>query len=132
MNASQVSDIRALEANTSYNAANKAAFHKVARKVLRRLAKALNVSAPIYSNQGGIAVSGEITLHADHLHAWIEQWRDPILIYRACQSTKDYTGSADHIIDATDLVTRFDDVVRGIREVVEREYLAIEDELATD
>lgn len=124
MNASQVSDIRALEADASYNSYNKAAFHKVARKLLRRLAKALNVSAPIHSNQGGIAVSGEITLHADHLHAWIEQWRDPILIYRACQSTKDYTGSTNHTIDATDLVTRFDEVVRNVREVVAREYPA--------
>lgn len=122
MNASQVSDIRALEANTSYNAVNKAAFHKVARKLLRRLAKALNLNVSIHSNQGGIAVSGEVTLHADHVHAWIEQWNAPILIYRACRSTKDYTGSMNHTVDATDLVTRFDEVVQNIREVVDREY----------
>jgi hypothetical protein len=104
-------DIVALTTRCEYNEAAKAAFHKVARKYLRRLAEALALpkgSYTIHSNQGGIAVSGEAILHGEHLHLWVEQScfgsAERVVWYRGCHGQKDYTGMVNHTADASELV----------------------------
>ncbi len=56
----------------AYDAAAKALFHADGRKAMRRLADALGLLPADYdlrSNQGGSAVSGEITLHGEEV--WV-------------------------------------------------------------
>jgi hypothetical protein len=51
------------------------------------------------NNNGGPAVSGEITMHADHLYVQACQpatGHDSGVLYRACQSRKDYTGGRNN------------------------------------
>jgi hypothetical protein len=81
----------------AYNDAQKRRFHATARKRLKALATALGLEAgsfDVRSNLGGIAVSGEATLHGEHLYVQICQsatgWDSGILI-RTCQGRKDYT-----------------------------------------
>lgn len=55
----------------SYDAPSKALFHSDGRKAMARLADALGLARGTYdirSNQGGIAVSGEITLHGEEVY----------------------------------------------------------------
>lgn len=54
----------------------------------------------IRSNEGGIAVSGEITLHTPTLYVQISQRAghgDSLsFLIRGCKSRKDYTGTGNH------------------------------------
>ncbi|TAN03165.1 MAG: hypothetical protein EPN36_14300 [Rhodanobacteraceae bacterium] len=116
-------DIATLTARCEYNETAKAAFHRVAKKYLRRLAATLALpkgSYSIHSNQGGIAVSGEVTLHSEHLHLWVEQScigsADRVVWYRGCHGQKDYTGMVNHAADASELVDtpRMADLCRAV------------------
>lgn len=102
-------DIVHLETPCAYNEAAKKAFQRTAAKYLRRLAKAMSLSKGEYdlrSNQGGIAVSGEVTLHTDFLYIRVEQsvvGGSGVLI-RRCASRSDYTGGQNHFVERADLV----------------------------
>ena len=98
----------------AYNEAQKRSFHTTGRKRLKALAAALGLEAGAYdvrSNLGGTAVSGEVTLHGEHLYVQICQpatgWDSGILI-RTCQGRKDYTGGANHFAP----LSRLDDIPR--------------------
>lgn len=87
----------------SYDANQKEAFHRSARKAMKILAQELGLEAgsfDIRSNKGGIAVSGEVTLHADAIYIQASQ---PAfgsivrgLLIRSCQGRKDYTGGPNN------------------------------------
>jgi hypothetical protein len=60
----------------AYNDAQKRSFHAVGRKRLEALATALRFapgSFDIRSNAGGVAVSGEVTLHGQNLYVQVSQ-----------------------------------------------------------
>lgn len=86
----------------SYEPDRKRRFHTVARARLRRLAAELGfppISFDLRSNQGGIAVSGEITLH--HEHVYVQVWQpatraDTGILIRTCEGRRDYTGARNH------------------------------------
>ena len=87
----------------------KRAFHSTGRKRLKALAEALDFapgSFDLRSNPGGIAVSGEVTLHHEHLYVQICQpasgWDTGILI-RSCRGRKDYTGGRNHFAPLSEL-----------------------------
>jgi hypothetical protein len=86
----------------AYNDAQKRRFHATGRKRLKALATALGLEAGSFdarSNLGGIAVSGEVTLHGDHLYVQICQPAtgvDSGILIRTCQGRKDYTGGANN------------------------------------
>lgn len=88
--------------SASYDDTQKTAFHKEAKKQLKKLANELNFSAGSYdirSNKGGIAVSGEVTLHHEDLYVQVEQsfmGNDRGILIRTCQGRKDYSGGANH------------------------------------
>lgn len=72
-------------------------YHSQAKKVLRLLAKELGLLTSGYdlrSNMGGIAVSGEITLHSDHFYIQISQgsFANSGIMFRECDSRSDYHG----------------------------------------
>jgi hypothetical protein len=86
----------------SYEPDRKRRFHNVARARLRRLAAELGfppASFDLRSNQGGIAVSGEITLHHEHVYVQVCQpatRADTGILIRTCEGRRDYTGGRNH------------------------------------
>ena len=106
----------------AYDDAAKRAFHSKARRQLKLLAEALGLPSGSYdlrSNQGGIAVSGEITLHADRLYVQASQsamGHDTGILFRTCRGRKDYYGGANNFA-SLDLLNRPEDLARRIKEV---------------
>lgn len=86
----------------SYDPEAKRLFHSNARRRLRELAAALDLPPCAYdlrSNQGGIAVSGEITLHADRLYIQVSQpatRADTGILFRSCDGRRDYHGGRNN------------------------------------
>ncbi len=86
----------------SYEPDRRRRFHTVARARLRRLATELSfppASFDLRSNQGGIAVSGEITLHHERVYVQVCQpatRADTGILIRTCEGRRDYTGGRNH------------------------------------
>jgi len=89
-------------ARCAYDAEAKQRFHAAAHARLRQLAKALGFrpeSFDLRSNLGGIAVSGEITLHHDDVYIQVCQpatGADSGILIRTCEGRRDYTGGRNH------------------------------------
>ena len=87
----------------------KKAFHREGKKVLRKLAALMGLKKGEYdvrSNMGGIAVSGEVTLHTDRLYVQIDQTimgPQSVILMRTCDGRKDYTGGMNHFAPITAL-----------------------------
>lgn len=80
---------------------NKDAFHKESKKFLKELAKELDLepgSFEVRGNVGGIAGSGEITLHGEQIYVQIGSFREPSILYRTCSGRKDYSGDSNNSI----------------------------------
>lgn len=103
------------------NLQNKALFHKEAKKALRKLAQELGLKPGQYdirSNQGGNAVSGEVTLHTDkavrfdlndtdyvQIALYIQVSKSVLgpgreVMFRACAGRQDYTGERNYFAGA--------------------------------
>lgn len=86
--------------NVAYNLEAKKKFHKQAEKVLRKLAKLLGYQKNDYDlrhNEGGIAVSGEITLHSNNLYVQLSQSVvSSGFMWRTCKGKTDYTGNRNY------------------------------------
>ena len=108
----------------SYDPEAKRFFHSHARRRLRELAAALGLTPEAYdlrSNQGGIAVLGEITLHADRLYVQASQpatRADTGILFRSCEGRRDYTGGRNNFA-SLDLLHEPDELARLIRRHVE-------------
>ncbi len=108
--------------SVSYDAAAKKMFHSRARRQLKHLAAALGLAPGTYdlrSNQGGIAVSGEVTLHGDHLYVQVCQpatGHDTGIMFRTCQGRTDYYGGRNNFI-SLDALNRPDALARRIKDV---------------
>ena len=106
----------------SYDDKAKRVFHSRALRQLKLLANALGLAPGGYavsSNPGGIAVSGEVTLHADHVYVQACQpatGHDTGLMFRTCRGRKDYYGGANNFA-SLDLLNRPEDLARRIEEV---------------
>jgi hypothetical protein len=69
------------------------------------------------SNEAGIAVSGEVTLHADHLYVQVSQpatGSDTGILFRSCEGRRDYVGGVNNFA-TLDLLHRPDDLARRIK-----------------
>ena len=108
--------------SVSYDATAKRAFHARIRRQLKQLANALGLAPGAFdlrSNQGGIAVSGEVTLHADRLYVQACQpatGHDTGVLFRTCLGRKDYHGGSNNFA-SLDLLNRPEDLARRIKEV---------------
>jgi hypothetical protein len=104
----------------AYDDDAKRLFHLHARRQFRLLADALGLAPGAYdlrSNRGGCAVSGEITMHADHLYVQACQpatGSDNGLMFRVCEGRKDYTGGCNNFA-SLDLLNDPDQLARAIR-----------------
>jgi hypothetical protein len=109
--------------SVSYNAQRKGSFHSTARARLRKLATELGLpegSFEIRSNKGGIAVSGEATLHHEKIYVQVLQsclGGGMGILIRKCNGRKDYTGGRNHWLP----LDRLDDIeslARHVRSVL--------------
>jgi hypothetical protein len=97
-------------------------FHSRVKSQLRRIATALGLEPGSYdlrSNQAGIAVSGEITLHGDRLYLQVSQsamGHHSGVLFRTCKGRKDYVGGPNNFA-SLDLLNRPDALAHWIREV---------------
>ena len=104
----------------AYDDDAKRLFHHHARRQLRLLADALGLAPGAYdlrNNEGGMAVSGEITMHADHLYVQACQpatGHDSGVMFRTCQDRKDYTGGRNNFT-SLDRLNDPDQLARAIR-----------------
>lgn len=78
-------------------------WHSQARAKLRALADRLGLERGTYdirSNYGGIAVSGEATLHGEFIYVQVSQpsFSDAShgVLFRRCNGRKDYVGGMNH------------------------------------
>ena len=89
-------------ARCAYAPEQKRRFHATARARLRKLAAALGftpTSFDLRSNAGGIAVSGEITLHHECVYVQVCQpasGANSGILIRTCVGQRDYTGGPNH------------------------------------
>jgi hypothetical protein len=106
------------------DADRKQRFHREARRRLLELADALGLAPNDYDlrrNEGGIAVSGEATIHADRLYVQVSQpatGSDTGILFRTCVGRRDYTGGRNNFA-ALDLLHRPSDLARLIKRHVE-------------
>ena len=88
--------------SSAYEPDVKETFHRTARARLRKLATMLGwpqASSDLRNNRGGIAVSGEITLHHERVYIQVSQpctGHDTGILIRRCKGRKDYTGERNH------------------------------------
>lgn len=92
----------------SYNDEGKQKFHLIGRLALNEIATKMELvpgTFEIRSNKGGIAVSGEVTLHADNVYIQLSQGSFPgRFMYRHCKGQKDYTGGRNRWMEFKDLL----------------------------
>jgi hypothetical protein len=106
--------------SVSYDPEAKRLFHTHARRQLLALATALGFTPCAFdlrSNQGGIAVSGEVTLHADRLYVQASQpatRADTGILFRSCEDRRDYHGGRNNFA-SLDLLHRPDELAALIR-----------------
>jgi hypothetical protein len=102
--------------------ATKLRWHAQARAKLRALAGALELPQGAFemrSNHGGIAVSGEATLHGEHVYIQVSQpfgGADTGLLYRRCRGRRDYTGERNHFASLNAL-----HAIEALAAVIERD-----------
>lgn len=106
----------------AYDDDAKRLFHHHARRQLRLLAEALGLAPGAYdlrSNRGGCGVSGEITMHGDHLYVQACQpatGHDSGVLFRVCEGRKDYTGGRNNFV-SLDLLNDPAHLARLVRKV---------------
>jgi len=104
----------------AYDPGAKRLFHRRAQRQLIELAAALGLAPCAYdlrSNEGGIAVSGEVTLHADRLYVQVSQpatHSDTGILFRTCEGRRDYTGGRNNFA-SLDLLHRPKELAALIR-----------------
>ena len=119
---SRTSNVFDFRKSVAYDAEAKRLFHSHAKSQLRHIATALGLEPGSYdlrSNQAGIAVSGEITLHGDRLYVQVSQsamGHHSGVLFRTCKGRKDYVGGPNNFA-SLDLLNRPDELVHWIREV---------------
>lgn len=94
--------LQGINAYSTAGAEAKAYFHSAGKKFLREVAKELDLpkgTFEVRSNMGGIAVSGEVTLHSDTLYVQLSEscMRPGVdILFRSCRGRKDYSGGMNH------------------------------------
>lgn len=115
-----------MKQDLGYNPTAKKQFHTAARRCLNKLAKELSLEKgefDLRSNQGGIAVSGEVTLHTDWCYVQVSQpfgFRGTEVMYRLCEGRKDYCGKTNNFTSPEVLEERPDMLAKLLLRMQER------------
>lgn len=94
----------------AYDERAKKLFHSDGRKALRALADALGLSEDSYdirSNRGGIAVSGEVTLHGDSIYVQLSlgaMGAGREVLFRKVAGRKDHVGDGNNWASVQELI----------------------------
>lgn len=103
-------------------AARKDSLHRSGRTFLRLLAADLGLAKgtfEIRSNLGGIAVSGEVTLHTDRLYVQLSESftgrRGVSVRYGNCRGRKDYGGGENHFAAPSALLRHYPDFLARLQ-----------------
>jgi hypothetical protein len=83
-------------------------FHLVGSRVLRAIAGDIGLEKDefeVRSNKGGVAVSGEVILHADNLYIQFYANGTGKFLYRRCKSRQDYCGETNYWFSFEELAT---------------------------
>jgi hypothetical protein len=107
MKSAELKRLKSLQGNCGYNDANKREFKRLGMKMMRELRTALGIEADVRYNAGGIAVSGECTLHGDSIYVQISADYSYGILYRTCNGRKDYSGGPNHWFPVENLETPF-------------------------
>lgn len=87
--------------NLAYNRDKKNEYHRLARQYLAYIAKLLGFpkgSFDIRSSMGGVAVSGEITLHTDRVYVQFGNDAMGLILARTCTGREDFVGGGNQWI----------------------------------
>ena len=90
-----------------YNEVNKQEYKRLGRKILKYIAFKMNLVEGTYDirfNPGGVACSGDHTLHTDKVYLALNDnlgfgW----FFYRTCDGRKDYSGGPNIIVEWREL-----------------------------
>ena len=89
----EIENLVALNGHCGYNETTKAHFRKLSMKLLRELNTRLDTKGTVSFNAGGIAVSGDASLHSDSLHLFFNADGCGLGICgRTCKGKSDYQG----------------------------------------
>ena len=119
--------IRIAKKDVSYNGTLKAKFHREGKKVLGEIAKKLGLAPgtfDIRSNMGGIAVSGEVTLHGENIYIQFIQGFSNRFMFRSCKGRKDYCGGPNNFVEYESL-SNLDAVCERFRRVMQPMFQVI-------
>ncbi len=109
--------------NLSYNEEPKFRFLALGRQLARKLAADLGLAPgtfDIRTNKAGIAVSGEVTLHAERLYVSLGQsFLGTSFMFRCCNGRKDYSGAVNRWAVWTDLYNDYDHLLAELRMAIE-------------
>ena len=98
----------ALSSTAGYNDAAKNEYKKLGRKILKATADALGLAKGEYDirwNPGGIAVSGDNTLHTDTLYLGLhDNCGMGGFYYRTCKGRRDYCGGPNQWVKWAEFV----------------------------
>jgi len=95
----------------AYDEPAKKLFHSDGRKALKRLADALRLPQGQYdlrSQKGGVAISGEVTLHSDEVYVQLSlgaMGPGREVMFRKVAGRKDYVGDRNHFASVHDLMS---------------------------
>jgi hypothetical protein len=96
-----------LTSSCGYTEERKETYRKLGRKILKAVADLIGLKKGEYDirwNSGGIAVSGDHTLHTDKFYLALHDNLGMDWFYwRTCQGRKDYTGGMNQIYAWTTL-----------------------------
>jgi len=100
MKQSEIKAMLALE--PSYKQAAKEEFRRLSRKLLTNVVKELGLAKGSYDlryNPGGVAVSGDATLHTNTLYISFNLDGRKWVLVRTCKGRKDYHGGLNQSYD---------------------------------
>ncbi len=115
----------AATAQFAYHGANKEIFLRETHRFAQHLAVQLELAQGTFDvrmNRAGIACSGEVILHADHLYvslgAEIDFGQGRVFMFRGCRSCLDFVGLGNQWARWTEFATDFPRVLAAMRTVM--------------
>lgn len=128
---------RSINGYSDEGLAAKRAFHKEGKTFLKKLDEVINpgglVERSIRNNEGGMAGSGEVTLHSEHMYIQLsESCMGPgvQMMFRSCDSQKDYCGHLNHTVSMFDFANedKQESVILSINSLIETEVSRKQDQ----
>lgn len=133
MNKKTIADLAPMANINGYDdraAAVKRSFHSLGRRLLKDLASELRMPAGSYeirSNLGGVAVSGEVTLHHEGLYVQLSDnmGAGAHVLYRTCKSRRDHSGGMNHWMSLSRMTVAEESFVGHCRALMQSSALAL-------